>query len=82
MRNAAGRGGAGDSWAGSAGLLGPAGASSRWRVLCAGGVPEGLSPHLCIKGYFGEEGAPYAHIGEGEARFIAKWSRGSQAREL
>jgi len=31
-------------------------------IECAGGTPQGLSPHLCIKGYFGEEGAPYAHI--------------------
>ena len=45
--------------------------NARFTIECAGGVPTGLSPHLCIKGYFGEEGRPYAHIGEGEARFYA-----------
>jgi Ecdysteroid kinase-like family len=51
-------------------------------IECAGGVPEGLSPHLCIKGYFGEEGAPYAHIGEGEARFYSGMSEAIGVRTL
>src|SRR4051812_8310844 len=45
--------------------------NARFTIECNGGVPTGLSPHLCIKGYFGEEGRPYAQIGEGEARFYA-----------
>jgi len=51
-------------------------------IECSGGVPEGLSPHLCIKGYFGEEGAPYAHIGEGEARFYSGMSEAIGVRTL
>lgn len=51
-------------------------------IECAGGVPEGLSPHLCIKGYFGEEGAPYAHIGEGEARFYQELAEAIGVRTL
>jgi hypothetical protein len=45
--------------------------NARFTIECAGGVPDGLSPDLCVKGYFGEAGKPYAHIGEPEARFYA-----------
>ncbi len=45
--------------------------NARFTIECAGGVPDGLSPRLCLKGYFGDEGRPYAHIGEPEARFYA-----------
>jgi hypothetical protein len=45
--------------------------NARFTIECAGGVPDGLSPALCVKGYSGEEDRPYAHIGEPEARFYA-----------
>jgi hypothetical protein len=40
-------------------------------IECAGGVPDGLAPTLCVKGYFGEQGHHLAHIAEPEARFYA-----------
>jgi hypothetical protein len=43
--------------------------NARFTIECAGGVPEGLSPSLCMKGYFGQKGRPFAHLGEPEARF-------------
>jgi len=43
--------------------------NARFTIECTGGVPDGMAADLCIKGYFGEEGRPYAHIGEPEARF-------------
>lgn len=44
--------------------------NARFRIECAGGLPEGLSPNLCIKGYFTEIGRPYAaDAGEPETRF-------------
>src|SRR6516162_5376301 len=45
--------------------------NAQFVIECAGGVPAGLSSHLCIKGYFGDEGRPYANVGEPEARFYA-----------
>ena len=45
--------------------------NARFTIECAGGVPDGLVPTLCVKGYFGEKGRPMAHIGEPEARFYA-----------
>ncbi len=38
-------------------------------IECEGGVPEGLSPHLCVKGYFNEIGRADRRIGEPEAYF-------------
>jgi hypothetical protein len=46
--------------------------NARFRIECAGGVPEGLSPDLCIKGYFTEYGRPYRHAGVPEAAFYAE----------
>jgi hypothetical protein len=43
--------------------------NARFHIECAGGVPEGLSPDLCIKGYFTEYGKPYRHAGVPEASF-------------
>jgi hypothetical protein len=41
--------------------------NARFRIECAGGVPAGLSPDLCGKGYFGEAGRAFRHVGESEA---------------
>jgi len=43
--------------------------NQRFRIECAGGVPDGLSPSLCAKGYFSENGHLYATAGEPEAFF-------------
>jgi Phosphotransferase enzyme family len=43
--------------------------NARFRIECAGGVPDGLSPELCGKGYFTETGRAFRHVGEAEACF-------------
>jgi hypothetical protein len=43
--------------------------NARFHIECAGGVPAGLSPDLCIKGYLTEYGKPYRHAGVPEAAF-------------
>ncbi len=43
--------------------------NARFRIECEGGVPDGLSPHLCAKGYFGETGRQYRSAGVSEALF-------------
>ena len=35
--------------------------NARFTIDCADGLPDGLSPHLCVKGYFTD-------LGQGEAR--------------
>lgn len=43
--------------------------NARFRIECAGGVPAGLSPYLCVKGYFSEVGWQFRHAGVPEANF-------------
>lgn len=43
--------------------------NARFSIDCEGGLPEGLSPHLCVKGYFNEEGRQVRQVGEREACF-------------
>ncbi|HEX4019060.1 MAG TPA: phosphotransferase [Frankiaceae bacterium] len=43
--------------------------NARFTIECAGGVPEGLSPNLCGKGYFSEVGKAFRQVGEPEAYF-------------
>ena len=45
--------------------------NARFEIECAGGIPDGLVPTLCVKGYFGEHGRAMVHVGEPEARFYA-----------
>ena len=45
--------------------------NARFTIECERGLPAGLVPTLCAKGYFGEQGRHIAHIGEPEARFYA-----------
>jgi hypothetical protein len=41
-------------------------ANARFRIHCAGGLPEGLSPDLCVKGYFSDLGqSALGGLGEG-----------------
>ena len=43
--------------------------NARLRIACTGGMPEGLSPHLCLKGYFTEIGRAAQPAGVPEAAF-------------
>ena len=43
--------------------------NQRFRIECAGGIPDGLVPTLCAKGYFAEHQQAYSHAGEPEAGF-------------
>ena len=47
--------------------------NARFRIECAGGVPDGLSPYLCAKSYFGEWGVGARNAGEPEARQGLSW---------
>jgi len=42
---------------------------ARFHIECAGGTPAGLSPDLCVKGYFTEVGRAFRAVGEPEACF-------------
>lgn len=54
----------------------------RFTIDCAGGVPEGLNPALCVKGYFSERGREARHVGEREAYFYRDLAGESGARTL
>jgi hypothetical protein len=56
--------------------------NARFRIECAGGVPEGLSPYLCAKGYFTEVGWAFRHAGEPEACFYRDVADVSGVRTL
>lgn len=56
--------------------------NARFRIECAGGVPEGLSPNLCVKGYFSEVGRNYRHAGEPEAYFYRDLAAATGMRTL
>ena len=56
--------------------------NARFTIECTGGVPDDISADLCVKGYFGDEGRPYAHLGEPEARFYANLAEPIGVRTL
>ena len=56
--------------------------NARFQIECAGGVPEGLSPYLCAKGYFTEAGWAFRHVGESEAYFYATTAEATGMRTL
>jgi hypothetical protein len=56
--------------------------NARFRVECANGVPDGLSPDLCGKGYFTEVGRAFRHVGEAEARFYRDIAASTGMRTL
>ena len=56
--------------------------NARFSIECAGGLPDGLVPTLCVKGYFGEKGRAMAHVGEPEARFYATLAEATGVRTL
>ena len=56
--------------------------NARFSIECHGGVPAGLSAHLCAKGYFAESQRPLAWLGEPEARFYATIAEETGVRTL
>lgn len=56
--------------------------NARFRIECAGGLPPGLSPDLCVKGYFGDVGALARHAGGPEARFYRDVAEATGVRTL
>lgn len=56
--------------------------NQRFTIECAGGVPDGLSPHLCLKGYFGEYGAMYRHVSSTETFFYRDIAESTGMRTL
>jgi hypothetical protein len=43
--------------------------NARFVIECSGGIPDGLSPALCVKGYFNEIGRTARYVGAPEAGF-------------
>jgi ecdysteroid kinase len=56
--------------------------NARFGIECKGGVPDGLSPNLCAKGYFAEQQRAWASLGEPEARFYATVAEATGVRTL
>jgi hypothetical protein len=56
--------------------------NARFEIECAGALPVGLEPTLCVKGYFGDKGRAIVHVGEPEARFYATLAEPSGVRTL
>lgn len=54
----------------------------RFTIECAGGVPDGLSKALCVKGYFSDRGREARHVGEREAYFYRDLAPESGAKTL
>ncbi|WP_018636088.1 phosphotransferase [Parafrankia elaeagni] len=54
----------------------------RFHITCAGGVPAGLSPHLCVKGYFSERTLPARHAGIPETLFYRDLAERTGVRTL
>jgi hypothetical protein len=56
--------------------------NARFEIHCAGGVPAGLSPYLCGKGYFTEVGKFARNAGEPEVCFYRDLVNSSRIRTL
>jgi hypothetical protein len=56
--------------------------NARFRIDCVGGIPDGLSPNLCGKGYFTEVGRAYRHAGEPEVCFYRDLAASTGMRTL
>lgn len=56
--------------------------NARFVIECAGAVPDGLSPALCVKGYFNEIGRAARYIGAPEAYFYRDLAAATQVRTL
>ncbi len=56
--------------------------NARFTIECAGGVPDGLSTDLCIKGYFNEIGRTASYVGAPEAYFYRDVADTARVRTL
>lgn len=56
--------------------------NARFVIECAGSVPDGLSPALCVKGYFNEIGRAACYIGAPEAGFYRDLAAATGVRTL
>jgi len=56
--------------------------NARFRIECHGGMPAGLSPDLCAKGYFTETGQSSSGAGEIEVRFYSGLAEKTGMRTL
>jgi hypothetical protein len=56
--------------------------NARFEITCAGGMPDGLSAQLCVKGYFGEIGAPSRAAGHAEVYFYRDLAASTGVRTL
>ncbi|OLT12151.1 aminoglycoside phosphotransferase [Actinomadura sp. CNU-125] len=56
--------------------------NARFRIECEAGLPEGLSPDLCVKGYFSEAGWPGRRTGVFEVSFYRDLAARSGVRTL
>src|ERR1700710_417350 len=56
--------------------------NARFTIECAGGMPAGLSPNLCAKGYFTEVGRSFRYVGEPEACFYRDAAAATGMRTL
>lgn len=56
--------------------------NARFTIECADAIPHGLPAHLCIKGYFNEEGRQTRAAGEPEACFYRDLAETSATRTL
>ena len=55
---------------------------AHFRIDCVGGMPEGLSPNLVVKGYFGAPAAVVRYVGAAEAYFYRDLAAVSGVRAL
>jgi len=56
--------------------------NARFRIECTGGVPDGLSQDLCVKGYFSDVGRAARVAGVPEAAFYRDLARTTGVRTL
>jgi hypothetical protein len=56
--------------------------NARFTIECIGGLPDGLSPALCVKGYFNDIGRAARYIGAPEAHFYRDLAAATGVRTL
>jgi hypothetical protein len=56
--------------------------NARFTIECAGGLPEGLAPTLCAKGYFTDKGRPVTFLGAREVGFYRDVAEATGVRTL
>src|SRR6202046_3937608 len=56
--------------------------NARFTIECAGGLPDGLVPTLCAKGYFTDKGRPVTFLGAREVGFYRDVAGATGVRTL